>query len=255
MRLSRRDALRAGGGLLATAGAAGCVERRVTRRETRVRDSLTWALTPQIGTALGPAEFESYVADRADDYEDSGVWGLAGEPADGFEVAYVQRLGIPEDGTGEASLDPEGVDIDAPLLVADAAVASYRVGDGRYRYWLWLAADGTADRLTRDVDVSVLSTRVSLREGSLADAAQVSGTGEEATASLDSPPQARFPLADGTDDLESTVESGEGGSYAVEWRGGVQGVQSVNGVCEEQRGGAHDFRWQITAGFERTEQV
>lgn len=255
MRLSRRAALRAGGGLLAFAGVAGCVERRVTRRETRVRDSATWALSPGVGASLDRAEFESYVADRADDYDDSGVWGLEGEPAEGFEAAYVQRLAIPEDGAGEADLDPEAVELDAPLLVADAAVAMYDVGDGRHRYWLWLATDGTAERLTRDVDVSVLSARVSFREGTLADAAQVSGAGETTSASLGSPPEGRFPLAGSTDSVESTVETGEGGSYAVDWRGGVRGVQSVNGVCEEERTGDHDFQWRITAGFERTEQV
>lgn len=253
MRLSRRDALRAGGGLLAGAGAAGCVERRVTRRETRVRDSTTWVLTPDVGAALDREAFQTYVGEREDDYGDSGVWGLDGEPADGFETAYVGRLGIPQDGAGESSLDPGSLELDSPLLVADAAVAVYQV-DGAYRYWLWLAADGTADRLARDVEVSVLSTRLSFRNGSLADGAQVSGTGDEASASLGAPPQGSFPLAEATTDVEATVESGENGSYAVEWSGSVAGAQSINGVCVEQRSGQYDFRWSVAAGYTLIEE-
>ena len=255
MRLSRRDALLAGGGILASGGLAGCVERRVTRRETRVRDSSTWALSPDVDAALDEAAFESYVEDRADDYGDSGVWGSEGEPGEAFETAYVQRLGIPEDGSGQSALDPDALELDSPLLVVDAAVAVYEVADGRYRYWLWLAADGTADRLARNVAVSTLSTRVSFRDGTLADAAQVSGTGDEATASLGDPPEGSFPLNETTDTVEATVEAGEGGSYVVDWSGSVEGAQSVNGVCEEEREGVHDFRWSVAAGYTRIEQV
>jgi len=253
MRLSRREALRAGSGLLATAGLAGCVERRVTRRETRVEDSATWALSPDVGAALDREAFEAYVDERADEYGDSGVWGLDGEPAEEFETAYVQRLAVARDGPGQAY--PESVDLDEAALVADAAVAVYRGGDGRYRYWLWLGADGSDERILRDVEVSILSARVSFRDTALTDAADVSGTGDAAAVALGGPPMGSFPLEETTTSAQSVSDRGEGGIYFVDWSGTVDGVQSVNGVCEEERTGEHDFFWSIAAGYSLTEQV
>lgn len=253
MRLSRRDALRAGCGL-AAAGVAGCVERRVTSRETRVQDSATWVLSPDVGAALEEAAFEEYVDEMADEYGDSGVWGLDAESAGSFETAYVQRLGIPEGEPGESALDPDALDFESPLLIADAAVAVYE-DDDRYRYWLWLAADGTSDRLVRNVDVSILSARVSFRNTELVEAAGVSRSDDEATVSLDGPPGGSFPLDETTSTVEATIEEDEGGRYFVDWSGGVEGVQSVNGVCEEERDGEHDFVWGIAAGYTRTERV
>lgn len=257
MRLSRRDALRVGGGLLATGGVAGCVERRVTSRETRVQDSSSWALSSGVDASLGESAFQEYVDEMADAYGDSGVWGLDAEPADSFEGAYVQRLGIPEDEPGESSLDPDSLDLESPLLVADAAVAVYEVEDGVYRYWLWAAADGTDDRLVRNVDVSVLSARVVFRNGSLSGAADVERDGDEATVSLGGAPEGSFPLNETTGSVESTSqqEQEDDPSYGVDWSGGVEGAQSVNGVCEEERDGAHDFFWRIAAGYNYTEQV
>lgn len=260
MKLSRREALRFGSGLVAAGGLAGCIEQRVTRRESRVENSTMWTLTPAADAALDRDAFQSYVDDRAERYGDSGVWGLDAEPADTFETAYVQRLVVARQtpgraGGGEASLDPDDVDLAAPLLVADAAVAVYEVGDGRYRYWLWAAADGDDDRLVRPVDVSVLSARVSFRDGALSDASQVSRSGDEASVGLEGPPGGRFPLNGETSALESLGDRGEGGRYLVDWNGSAGGVQSINGVCEEERDGEHDFFWNVAAGYTYAEQV
>lgn len=259
MNLSRRDALRAGGALLATGGVAGCIEERVTNREIRVRDSTTWALNPGIGADLDREAFDQYAGSMADRYGDGGVWGLDGEPGDSFERAYVQRLALPQqssaDPTGShSSLVPEEVDPDAPMLFADACVTVHDLDEDRYRYWLWVAADGNDNRLVRDVSVAVLGLRIDLRAGVLADAAQLSGTSGESQVTLGSPPSGTFPLADGTQSLDSIDRMGEDGFYAVDWTGDVDGVQSVNAVCEEERTGEHDFLWTIAAGYtyERT---
>lgn len=259
MELSRRDALRAGGGLLATAGLAGCIEERVTSRETRVADSTTWALNPDVGMHVDGKTFAEYVEAMRERYGDAGVWGLDGEPADGFEGAYRQRLALSRQTTGDpsgsrSSLDPEEVSVNAPMLVADACVAVYDVGEDRHRYWLWAAADGDDDRLIQDVSVSVLGIRVNFRNGTVADAAQVTGTSGEVQATLGSPPSGSFPLEAGTRALDSNNELGEEGSYAVDWNGDVGGIQSINAVCEEERSGRHDFFWTVAAGYslERT---
>lgn len=254
MELSRRDALRAGGALLATGGVAGCIEERVTSRETRVRDSSTWALNPSVGQDIGREAFDEYVGSMADRYDDGGVWGVDGEPGDGFEGAYVQRLALPRqsssDPTGShSSLVPEEVDPDAPMLFADACVAVYDLGDDRHRYWLWIAADGDDNRLVEDVSVAVLGLRVNFREGVLADTAQLTGTSGDAQVTLGSPPAGTFPLRETTSSLDSVERMGEDGFYAVDWNGDVEGVQSVNAVCEEERSGEHDFRWTIAAGY------
>jgi hypothetical protein len=260
MKLSRRDALRIGGGALATVGLAGCVEQRVTRRETRVETSTTWALNPAVDTSLGADEFEAYTDRMAELYDESGVWGRESERAENFETAYVQRLGITrqtpaEPGGSESSLDPEEVDPDAPLLFADACVAVYRVGTNRYRYWLWIAADGNDSRLVRDVGVAILGLRLRFREGAVTDTAPVSTVGNEATVSIGGAPSGRFALNETTGAIESTSERGANGFYAVDWSGDVDGVQSINGLCEEERDGEYDVFWGIAAGYNFEEQV
>lgn len=258
MELSRRDAIRAGGALLATA-ASGCIEERVTTRETRDTDGTTWALNPDVGLDIGPEEFQDYVGTMEDRYGEAGVWGLDGRAHDGFDGAYVQRLALTRQTTDDpggrhASLVPEEVDPEAPMLVADACVAVYDLGDDRYRYWLWVAADGGDSRLVRDVSVVDLGLRVTLRNGVLADAAQLTGTSGEAQATLGSPPSGSFPLGEGTSALDSNSELAENGFYAVDWNGEVEGVQSINAVYEEERTGEHDFFWTVAAGYsyERT---
>lgn len=262
MRYSRRDALRAGAGLLATAGAAGCVERRVTRRETRVENGASWALNPSVGTSLDGEAFDEYVQEMSERYDDSGVFGADADTPDDLETAYVQRLVVRPESSGEAggtesSLDPDAdlVGDAAPALIVDAAVAVYGMGDDRYRYWLWAAADGSDDDLARDVDVSSLEARVAFRNGTLADSAQVSGTGDEASVSLGSPPAGSFPLAESTTSVDTRSAREDGGHYAVNWRGDVGGAQSINGVCEEERSGDHDFFWRIAAGYAYAEQL
>ncbi|QLD84303.1 hypothetical protein HWV23_00800 [Natronomonas halophila] len=260
MKLSRRDALRAGGGLLAAAGLAGCIEQRVTRRETRLESSTNWALNPSVERSLDAEAFATYTDDMADRYGDSGVWGLEAEQPDDLETAYVQRMVVSRETPGqpggtESSLDPDEVDPDAPLLIVDASVAVYAVGQNRYRYWLWAAADGGDDRLVRDVSLSTISTSISLRDGTLTDAATVSQSDDEGEVTLGSPPSGRFPLKETTSAIETNSERREGGFYDIEWSGSVDGVQSVNGVCEEERQGDHDFFWSVGGGYTLEERV
>lgn len=260
MKLSRRDALVASGGLLATAGLAGCIQQRVTRRQTRMETSTNWALNPAVDRELSEAAFENYTEEMADKYGDSGVWGLEAERAEDFETAYVQRMAISREtpgqpGGSESSLVPDDVDPDAPMLIADASVSVYSVGDDRYRYWLWTAADGADGRLLRDVEVAILASTVSFRESVLTDAGAISQAGGEATVSLGPPPSGRFPLGETTSGVDTSSERREGGFYDVRWSGGVDGVQSLNGVCEEQRSGDHDFFWTVGAGYSFEEQV
>ncbi|MEF8807964.1 hypothetical protein [Natronomonas sp.] len=260
MELSRRDALRAGSGLLAAAGLAGCIEQRVTRRETRLESSTNWALNPSVDRALDADAFSTYVDDMADRYGDNGVWGLEAEQPEDLETAYTQRLVVSRETPGqpggtESSLDPDEVDPDAPLLIVDASVAAYAVGENRYRYWLWAAADGGDDRLVRDVTLSSLSASVSLRDGVLTDAASTSRSDGEVEVSLGSPPSGRFPLNGTTSGIDTNSERREGGFYDVEWAGSVDGVQSVNGVCEEERQGDHDFFWSVGGSYSLDERV
>lgn len=257
MNLSRRDALRAGAGLVATVGVAGCVEKRVTRRTTHASSSTHWALTPDVGTALSASAFSTYTDGMQDRYGDSGVWGLEAERPQDFETAYVQRFAMarrtPGDPGGtESSLVPDDVTPEAPLLITDASVAIYAVGDDRYRYWLWAAADANRDELVRDVRLDGLSSGIRTRSGALTDSAGPTTANSRATVTLGAPPSGRFPLHGGS--LDSTMQRGDGGSYAVEWRGDLNGTQSVNGVCEVERNGSHDFFWALSAGY-RYEQT
>jgi hypothetical protein len=259
MELSRRDALRAGGGLLAGISTAGCIQERVTNERTRVESGGVWAISPETaGASLDREAFESYVGRMESKYGDSGVWGLDAEAADAFEVAYVQRLAITRETPGdpggtETSLDPEDVDPEAPLLVTNACVAAYRPGDGRRRYWLWTATDATEGRLVRDVRVSELGVTLRLREGVLTDAAEPSVDGEAASVGLGSPPSGTFPLRDGS--LGSTRITGENGIYGVTWDGELDGVQSINGVCEEEATGEYSFFWETSLGYSYEETV
>lgn len=258
MDLSRRDALRAAGGLLAAAGVAGCVEKRVTQRTTHAESSTHWALTPDVGTALSETAFSSYVDRMADRYGESGVWGIDGAGSERFETAYVQRFAMsrrtPGDPGGtEASLVPDDVTPEAPLLITDACVAIYDAGNDRHRYWLWAAADAARGELVRRVRLDTLSTGVRTRSGSLTDAAEPSTEEGSATVSLPEGPSVQFPLRDGS--LDSRRDRGTGGSYRVGWRGDLHGLQSVNGVCEVERSDSHDFLWELSSGyrFDRTE--
>jgi hypothetical protein len=259
MELSRRDALRAGGGILAGTGVAGCVEERVTNERTRVDSSGVWALSPETADAsLDRDAFENYVGRMESKYGDSGVWGLDAETAEDFAVAYVQRLAITRETPGdpggtETSLEPDDIDPEAPLLVTNACVAVYEPADGRRRYWLWAAADATEGRLVRDVRVSELGATLRLREGILADAAEPSVDGEEVSVGLGSPPSGTFPLRGGR--LRNTRVTGERGIYGVEWDGDLDGVQSVNGVCEEETTGEYRFFWETSLGYSYEEAV
>lgn len=261
MEFTRRDALRAGGGLLAAAGAgfAGCVEQRVTREETRFEESTVWTVTPEDATAaLSQSAFENYTDRMQEQYGDSGVWGLETERPDSFETAYVQRVALSRETPGspvdsDVSLVPDDVDPEAPLLVGNACVSMYDLGDGRHRYWLWIAADAAEDRLARDLRLDSLGIGVRLQDTSLADAAEPSVSDGEASVGIGSGgPAGSFPLRGG--DLESTVVRDEGGAYETEWSGDLNGRQSINGVCEEQRSGEYDFFWTSSLGyrFDRT---
>lgn len=252
MELSRRDALRAGG-LLTGLSLAGCVEERVTNRGTRVDSSGVWPLSPETAdAALSRDAFEEYTERMRSRYDDSGVWGIEAERAERFETAYVQRFAITRETPGdpggtETSLDPDDVDPDAPLLVSNACVAVYGLEDGRRRYWLWAAADATEGRLVRDVDLSDLSVGLRLRQGTLTDAAEPSIEGDAASVDLGTAPSATFPFRGGG--LGSTRITGEDGRYAVEWRGELDGIQSVNGVCEEAAAGEYRILWETSLGY------
>ena len=258
MNLSRRAALRAGAGVVAGSTLAGCVEQRVTRRTSVIDSSVVWPLSPETGDSLTAPAFDEYADQMRDRYGDNGVWGQESERADEFETAYVSRLAATRETPGDpggtaSSLVPDDVDPDAPLLFADACVAVYRVDENRYRYWLWAAADSTDGRLIQDVDLASLSTGVRFRDGALADAAQASTAGDGVTVTLGGGPSATFPLHGGT--VETTSNLGAAGDYTVEWGGTVDGVQSVNAVCEEERDGAYDLFWSVAAGYSFEEDV
>lgn len=259
MKLSRRDALRAGGTLLAGASVAGCIEERVTNERTRVESSSVWSLTPETAdVSLSQEAFEDYTERMQSQYGDSGVWGIEAERAEDFQTAYVQRLAIARETPAdpdrtETSLEPDDVDPDAPMLISNACVAVYDLGDGRRRYWLWAAADATEGRLVRDVDVSGLAAGIRLRGGALDDAADPVVDGDEASVDLGSPPSGTFPLRGGT--LQSTRITGANGTYDVEWNGELDGSQSVNGVCEERSDEPYRFFWEVSLGYSYEETV
>lgn len=257
MNRSRRDVLEAGAGLLATAGVAGCVEKRVTRRTTHASSSTHWVLTPDVGKTLSASAFSTYTDDMQDRYGDSGVWGLEAERPQDFQTAHVQRFVTNrrtpgEPGGTESSLVPDEVEPEAPLLITDACVASYAVGPDRYRYWLWAAVDANRDELVRDVRVDELSAGVRTQIGTLTDGAEPTTRNGRATVTLGGRPSGRFPLHGGS--LDTTTNRGDGGAYTVEWRGDRDGTQSVNGVCEIERSGDHHFIWALSAGY-RDEQT
>lgn len=252
MERSRRDVLRVGGALAAV-GLAGCIEERVTRRETRATDNSAWSLSSgDEDVALDADSFENYVERMADQYDESGVWGVEAESPDAFDLAYVQRYAITRETPGsptdsEFSLVPEAVDPEAPVLIADSCLARYDLGDDRYRYWLWTAADPTDGRLVRDVNLTRLSSGIRLRNGALVDAASPSASGSEATVGLDTPPSGRFPLRGGR--LDATTVRGAEGSSTVTWSGELDAPQSLNGVCEVERPGEYDLSWTTSLGY------
>jgi hypothetical protein len=253
MERSRRDVLRAGGALLSTASVAGCIEERVTRRETRVTDTSSWTLSPATDdAALDAQAFEEHVERMADRYGDSGVWGLGTERPEGFESAHVQRYAITRSTPGsptnrDFSLAPESVEPEAPVLIGDACLARYAVGENRYRYWLWVAADPTDDRLVQDVRLTTLSTGIRLRNGALTDAASPTVADGEATIGLGTPPSGSFPVRGGT--FDTTTVRGAAGAYITEWSGELDGVQSAVGVCEVDRSGPREHVWTMSLGY------
>ena len=261
MKLSRRDALRAAGGLLAGGAVAGCVERRVTRRETNVESSTTWALTPATGGALDAAAFDAYIDEMETEYGDSGVRGQGGPPDGTFETAHVQRLPVVRESSGqpggaEPTLRPDDIDRNATAFpVVDAAVSRYALDDGGVRYWLWAAVDVREETYAGDAPATVLSAGVSLRSGSVAETGDVSPAEETATVDLTGETVRRFPLAAATTDVGTGDRTGEGGYYVVEWTGEVDGVQSVNGVCELEAGGSHDLAWSVGGGYKRVQRL
>ena len=261
MERSRRDVLRAGAACLATASVAGCIEERVTRRETRVTDSSSWTLSPATGESLDEQAFENYVERMADRYDDSGVWGRTSEKPDDFEIAYAQRYAITRETPGsptksEFSLIPEAVDPEAPVLIADACLAGYEVGDNRYRYWLWVAADPTDGRLVQDVSLTALSTGIRLNRGSIAGVATPAVSGGEASVELDSPPSGpsgTLPARGGS--FDTTSVRGAEGTYITEWNGQLEEPQSTNGLCEVDRDGEYDLIWTMSLGYSFEETV
>lgn len=261
MERSRRDLLRVGGALLATGsvGLAGCIEERVTQRETRVTDTNTWTLSPaDEDVALDSTGFESYVEEMADRYGDSGVRGLEATHPDSFGIAYSQRYAItrPTPGTpteSEYSLEPETVDPEAPLLIADSCLVRFDLGENRYRYWLWVAADPTDGRLVRDVNLLKLSTGIRLRNGVVTDTAAPVTSDGEASVDLGMPPSGSFPVRGGS--LQTTTVRGADGVYLVDWRGDLDAPQSANGVCEVERTGDYDLFWTTSLGYGVEEMV
>jgi hypothetical protein len=265
MKLSRRDALRAGGGLLAGAGLAGCVERRVTRVETNVESSATWGLDPGTGDALDADGFAAYVDEMEGLYGDSGVWGF-GDPEDAtFETAYVQRLPVIRESSGQSggarpTLSPDDVDRAGGFPLVDAAVSTYDLGGGRYRYWLWAAIDVRNRTFARNADATALSAGVSVEGGTVDATAAVARGGDDVTptasekrgvaiVNLDGETVGRFPLRETTDTVGTGDRTEGEGYYVVEWTGGVDTVQSVAGFCEVERQGEYDLRWSVGGGY------
>jgi hypothetical protein len=259
MKRSRRDVLRAGAACLATASVAGCIEERVTRRETRVTDTSSWTLSPATEASLDEQAFENYTERMENRYDDSGVWGRTSEQPDDLEVAYVQRYAITRETPGsptnsDFSLVPEAVDPEAPVLIADACLAGYEVGENRYRYWLWIAADPTDGRLVENVSLTALSTGLRLKRGSIADVATPSASGGEASVELGSPPagpSGTFPARGGS--FETTSVRGADGIYVTKWGGQLEESQSTSGVCEVDRDGEYDFTWTMSLGYSSEE--
>ncbi len=259
MGYSRRAALTAAGGLVATAGFAGCIEERVTDRETHVTSNSVWPLTPAAESAVLEADaFEAYTEQMADRYGDNGVWGSGTDRPDSFTAAYVQRHAITEAassgvGHSETSLDPTSVDPDAPLLVADACVAGFDIGDDRRRYWLWAAANADADQLVRDISLEYIATGLDFQDGTLVDGAVPSVTDDAVSIDLETPPAGGYPLNDGR--VDSSVAASGAGAYTVSWRGTHGGIQSVNGVCEEDRQDTYNFHWTLNLGYTTQQSV
>ena len=259
MDLSRRNALRRGGGLLAAAAAAGCVEQRVTRLEDNVRSSTTWGLDAGAEEALDASAFEEYVAGMADTYGDGGVWGLESAPDAEFETAYVQRLPVTHDASGQPggaqpTLVPDEIDRAESYPIVDAAVSVHRVGD-RHRYRLWAAIDVRNETFARDADANVLSSGVSVRGGEVISTASVSRDDGAAVVEFDDETVTRFPLEETTDSIGTQDRTEAEGYYVVEWDGAVGGTQSLNGAFEVDREVDHAFRWTVAGGYTFTRKV
>jgi hypothetical protein len=246
MELSRRDALRASCGLVATAGVAGCIEQRVTSREIRVENGATWALTPEVGeaVALDADGVETYVEGMADRYGDGRGLGdrrrAAGRLRDGLRPATRRLPG--DAGTARRRRVRARSRRGRPGGAASdrrAAVAVYEVDDGR---------------LVRDVEVSV-SRRASRFARDRSPTRRRSPPPATRPASRLTP---RRPVGSrwGADrHRRGRKRSRRGRDVRRRLGGCVDGVQSINGVCEEERTGDHDFFWSVTAGYAVTERV
>ena len=259
MDISRRDALRRGGGLLAAAAAAGCVEQRVTRLEDNVRSSTTWGLDAGAEGALDASAFEEYVAGMADTYGDGGVWGLEPAPDAEFETAYVQRLPVTRDASGQPggaqpTLVPDEIDRAESYPIVDAAVSVHRVGD-RHRYRLWAAVDVRNETFARDADASVLSSGVSVRGGEVTSTASVSRDDGAAVVGFDDETVTRFPLEETTESVGTQDQTETEGYYVAEWDGSVGGTQSLNGAFEVDREDDHAFRWTVAGGYTFVQEI
>ena len=253
MNISRRDALRRGGGLLAAAAAAGCVERRVTRREDNVRSSTTWGLDADAEDALDGPAFEEYVNEMESTYGDGGVWGLESAPDAEFETAYVGRLPVTRDASGQPggarpTLVPDEIDRAESYPIVDAAISVYRV-ENRHRYRLWAAIDVRNETFARDADATVLSSGVSVRGGEVTSTASVSPNEGTAVVEFDDEAVTRFPLAESTGSVGTQDQTEADGYYVVEWDGAVGSTQSVNGAFEVDRAERHRFRWTVAGGY------
>lgn len=260
MDLSRRDALRAGAGLVAGGALAGCVERRVTRRETNVDSSTTWTLTPGTGAALDADEFDAYVDEMESVYGESGVWGLGDAENAEFETAYAQRLPVVRESSGQPggaqpSLSPDDIDRASNFPVVDAAVSMYRLDDGVARYWLWAAIDVRNETFARDAAARVLSTGVSVRDSTVTTTASLIRDDDAAIVDHDGQTVRRFPLGETTNSIGTDDRTELDGYYVAEWRGSVDGIQSLNGFCEVDRTGDYDVSWTVGGGYRVVERV
>lgn len=252
MKLSRRRALQVTGGLIA-GGLAGCVERRVTERRTRIDRSTSWQLSPQSDAERDEDAFESYVEEMEGRYGESGVWGIESDRRGEFVAAFTHQF-APEtprpDDTAAATLDPQPVDSEAAAFVQDACVAIYRTDDDRYRHWLWVAAS-TDQRPGLELDLVNLTAGVRLTAGDLQDGAAFTAGDGESVVSLADGQAGRFPRVGGTVESDTDLETDR---YLVTWNGSREGAQSVNGICEERRTGEYGLVWDLSVGVEFVEQ-
>lgn len=248
--LRRALATAAVGGLVTTAGCASEL-----RPAARTVDA---SVVGSDVESLSAAEFEQYADRMRDRYGESGVWGIAGEPADD-DLSYVGawtkqvRLADGEDG--------------APLAAADNALALFEIpdkidedGNQYFAAWLWSAArpaEPSDDGPFRATPVlRALGAGASLTRGSQDVLAyspsrtfETSPVAVARPSPFDESDPATFPLQQGTVAVvPAETRVGGAGSYAVEWTGKYDGVQSVNAVFETrwQPDESYSFEWDVS---------